>query len=87
MQDFEQLCNDYRENKRLIEELTTMNDELKTQIVGLMDGQETVARGSAKASYKAVSSERLDTKRIKVELPDVYDRYCVSSTYKRFTVN
>lgn len=87
MPNFEQLCNDYRENKRMIDELTAMNDELKAQIVVLMGDKETVSSGAIKVSYKTVSSERLDTKRIKSELPDVYARYSVQSQYKRFTVN
>ena len=29
---FEKLCNDYRENKRLIEELEAMNDSIKSDI-------------------------------------------------------
>ena len=42
MGQFEKLCNEYRENKRLIEELEAANDSLKTDILTLMDGRETV---------------------------------------------
>mgnify|MGYP001138324681 CR=1 FL=1 len=34
MSQFEKLCNDYRENKRLIEELEAMNDSIKACIKG-----------------------------------------------------
>lgn len=87
MSNFEQLCNDYRENKRMIEELTAMNDELKAQIVGLMGDKESVSVGAVKASYKTITSDRLDSKRLKAEFPEVYNQYSVQSQYKRFTVN
>lgn len=32
MREFEKLCNEYRENKRLIEELEAMNDRRKTEM-------------------------------------------------------
>ena len=36
MSAFEKLCNEYRENKRLIEELEAMNDSIKTDILTIM---------------------------------------------------
>ena len=33
MKKFESLCNEYRENKRLIEELQAMNDSIKLDIL------------------------------------------------------
>lgn len=32
MTNFEKMCKEYRENKRMIEELTKMNDALKADI-------------------------------------------------------
>lgn len=87
MSNFEQLCNDYRENKRLIEELTALNEGLKADIIATMGDRDSVVEGSTKVTYKTVTSERLDAKRLKAALPDVYSQYCVSSQYKRFTVN
>ena len=42
MSAFEKLCNEYRENKRLIEELEAMNDSIKTDILAIMGDRETV---------------------------------------------
>ena len=42
MGQFESLCNEYRENKRLIEELTAENDSLKAAIIAIMGDRETV---------------------------------------------
>ena len=33
MTNFEKMCKEYRENKRMIEELTKMNDALKADIL------------------------------------------------------
>ena len=38
MGKFETLCNEYRENKRLIEELEAENDSLKAAIITIMGG-------------------------------------------------
>lgn len=38
MSDFEKRINEYRENKRLIEELEAMNDAVKAEIIDMMHG-------------------------------------------------
>lgn len=72
MGNFEALCNEYRENKRLIEELVDYND--------------TMIQGAAKATYKTVVSDRFDSKRFKEQQADMYKAYCSEMTVKRFTV-
>lgn len=86
MSKFESLCNEYRENKRLIEELEAMNDTIKACIISLMGDRETVIEGAAKAMFKTVTSSRVDTKALKAELPDIAAEYTTETSYKRFTV-
>ncbi len=86
MTRFETLCNEYRENKRLIEELEAMNDSLKADIIAIMGSDETHTEGAAKATNKTVVSSRLDSSAIKKELPDIFSRYSTATSYKRFTV-
>lgn len=86
MSKFEKLCNEYRENKRLIEELTAMNDSLKADILSIMGDRETFAEGAAKASYKTVTSSRLDSKALQHDRPDIFTEYSKETSYKRFTV-
>lgn len=83
---FEKLCNDYRENKRLIEELEAMNDSIKTDILAIMGDRETVTEGAAKATNKTVSSSRFDSSSFKKVHPDLFTEYSTPTTYKRFTV-
>ena len=86
MSQFEKLCNDYRENKRLIEELEAMNDSIKTDILAIMGDRETVTEGAAKATNKTVSSSRFDSSSFKKVHPDLFTEYSTPTTSKRFTV-
>lgn len=86
MKQFKSLCNEYRENKRLIEELEAMNDTIKTAILAIMGDKETMTEGASKATYKTVTSTRLDGKALKEEKPDIFAAYSTPTTYKRFTV-
>lgn len=86
MSKFEKLCNEYRENKRLIEELTAMNDELKAAILEIMAGRETVIEGATKATCKTVISSRFDGTGFKKVYPDLFAEYSRETSYKRFTV-
>lgn len=86
MKQFEQLCNEYRENKRLIEELEAINEKLKNDIVKIMGDEETKTEGGTKAIYTTVQSLRLDSATLKKEQFEVYQKYLKKTSYKRFTV-
>lgn len=86
MSKFETLCNEYRENKRLIEELEAMNDSIKADILAIMGDRETVSEGAAKATNKSVTSSRFDSTGFKKVYPDLFTEYSTPTTYKRFTV-
>ena len=86
MSKFETLCTEYRENKRLIEELEAMNESLKNSIVAIMGDEEIKIEGSTKAIYKTVQSQRLDSAALKKEQFELYQKYLKNTSYKRFTV-
>lgn len=86
MSKFEELCNEYRENKRMIEELEAMNEALKTDIIDRMGERDTVIEGAAKVIYKSVTGSRLDSKALKADHPDIVAAYTTETSYKRFTV-
>ena len=83
---FETLCNEYRENKRLIEELKAENDSLKAAIISLMGDRETVTEGAAKATIKTVNSTRFDSTGFKKQFPDLFGAFSKTMQYQRFTV-
>lgn len=86
MTDFEKKVNEYRENKRLMEELESINDAIKADIISMMQGAPEMVQGTAKAIYKDVSSVRLDSKLLQTAHPDIYAECSKRTTYKRFTV-
>lgn len=86
MSRFESLCNEYRENKRLIEELNALNDALKSDILSLMGTEERHAEGAAVASYTPIKSARFDSSAFKAAHPDLYQKYTTATEYRRFTV-
>ena len=86
MKDFESLCNEYRENKRLIEELEAMNENIKNDILAIMGDRETVTEGASKATYKVVTSSRFDSSGFRNVYPDLFAEYNTPTTYRRFTV-
>ena len=86
MTDFEKKVNEYRENKRLMEELESINDAIKADIITMIQGAPEMVQGTAKAIYKDVSSVRLDSKLLKTLHPDVYAECSSKTSYKRFSV-
>lgn len=86
MTDFEKKVNEYRENKRLMEELECTNDAIKADIIAMMQGAPEMVQGTAKAIYKNVSSVRLDNKLLQAAHPDIYAECSKRTTYKRFSV-
>lgn len=86
MTDFEQKVNEYRENKRLMEELESINDAIKADIIAMMHGAPKMVQGTAKAIYKDVQTVRLDSKLLQAAHPDIYAECSKRTTYKRFSV-
>ena len=86
MSKFESLCDEYRENKRLIEELQAMNDSIKLDILTIMGNDETHVEGAAKATNKTVVSTRFDSTEFKKEYPELFMEYSKETSYKRFCV-
>lgn len=86
MKKFESLCNEYRENKRLIEELQAMNDSIKLDILTIMGNDETHVEGAAKATNKTVVSSRFDSSGFKKVYPELFTEYSKETSYKRFCV-
>lgn len=80
------LCKEYRENKRMQEELEALQDNIKLEIINLMGDNEIVIDGADKVTYKVVQSSRFDSSKFKKSYPDLYNEYCIQSEYKRFSI-
>ena len=86
MTDFEQKVNEYRENKRLMEELESINDAIKADIIAMMHGAPEMVQGTSKAIYKDVQSVRLDSKLLQAAHLNIYAECSKKTVYKRFSV-
>lgn len=72
---------------RMQEEAAAMVESLKDQLKAQMQaaGVDTLAGDEHKATYKAVTSCRVDTTALKKDLPDIAARYTKTTETRRFT--
>lgn len=72
---------------RMQEEAAAMVESLKDQIKERMAaaGVESLAGSEHKATYKAVTSSRVDATALKKELPEIAAKYTKTTTARRFT--
>lgn len=77
-----------RDIQTMIDELTAEAEAIKDAIKAVMvdKGDEELSGNGWKATWKTVTSSRLDTKALKAGAPDVYATYCKASTTSRFVL-
>lgn len=71
-----------QEIESMTAEAEAIKDELKMEMANR--GEETLTGTGWKASWKVIESSRIDTKALKAALPDVAERYTVTSKTSRF---
>ena len=74
---------------RIQEETTAIIDGLKDQIKAYMqeNGLETLASDEHKATYKTVTSSRIDTAAFKKAFPSMAEQFTKTTISQRFTFN
>ena len=86
--EMESKIRDLRSLQRLIEEAQAeaeaIKDGIKAQLTA--QGVDELQAGEYRVSWKAVTSSRLDGKALKAALPDVAERFTITSTTRRFCV-
>lgn len=87
MKDINMMFSELAQYTRIMEEASATVDGLKDEIKKYMEEHDTdiVIGNEHKATYKAVSSSRIDTASLKKELPDIASRYTKTTETKRFT--
>ena len=73
-----------REMDALKKEAEALEGEVKAELEAR--GVDQVETAHYKVSWKTVSSVRLDTKALRAERPEIYERYALTGSTKRFTV-
>lgn len=71
---------------RLQEEAAAMVEGLKDQLKNYMveNGLDVLTGSEHKASYKAVTSSRIDTTALKRDLPEIAEKYTKTTETRRF---
>lgn len=87
MVDINDIMKELAEYIRMQEEAAAMVESLKDQLKERMTaaGVESLAGSEHKATYKAVTSSRVDTTSLKRDLPEIAARYTKTTTARRFT--
>lgn len=85
--DINALMGELAQYIRLQEEAAATVEALKDQLKAHMQaaGVDTLAGAEHKATYKAVTSSRVDTTALKKELPEIAARYTKTTEARRFT--
>lgn len=87
MVDINAIMAELAQYTRLAEEIAATVDSLKDTLKKYMEENqlETLTGNEHKATYKTVTSSRLDTAALKTALPDIAAQYTKTTTIKRFT--
>jgi predicted phage-related endonuclease len=79
---------DYREYKRMIEELQNLADSIADDLKNYMteSGQQKIIIGEYKMSYTEHTRTDLDKKALADDYNEIYNDYLIETNYKRFQV-
>jgi predicted phage-related endonuclease len=85
-QELEQKVRELRQMQAIVEEAQAEVEALKDAIKAAMGQREELRAGEYKITWKAVTTSRLDTAKLKKALPDVAAAFTTQSTTRRFIV-
>lgn len=87
MDNLNALMREIAEYTRMAEEIGATLDSLKDTLKKHMEenGLDSIAGSEHKASYKAVTSSRIDTTALKRDFPEIAAKYTRTTSSKRFT--
>lgn len=85
--NYNEIMKELAQYTRIAEETAAVIEGLKDSLKAYMqaEGIETLAGDEHKATYKTVTSSRIDTTALKRELPDIATRYTKTTQTTRFT--
>lgn len=86
MDNLNALMHEIAEYSRMAEEIGETLDSLKDILKKHMEGNglDSIAGSEHKASYKAVTSSRIDTTALKRDLPEIAAKYTKTTETRRF---
>ena len=87
MKNIDSTMRELAQYTRIMEEAAATVDGLKDEIKRYMDehNMDILTGNEHKATYKAVTSNRIDTAALKKDMPDIAAQYTKTTETKRFT--
>lgn len=84
--NLDSLMREIAEYTRMAEEIAVTLDSLKDTLKKHMEenGLDSIAGSEHKASYKAVTSSRIDTTALKRDMPEIAAKYTKTTNTRRF---
>lgn len=84
--NFDAIMQELAQYTRMAEEIAATVDGLKDKLKKHMEenGLDSIAGSEHKASYKAVTSSRIDTTALKRDLPEIAAKYTKTTNTRRF---
>ena len=84
--NLDSLMREIAEYSRMAEEVAATLDSLKDILKKHMEenGLDSIAGSEHKASYKAVTSSRIDTTALKLDMPEIAAKYTKTTETRRF---
>lgn len=83
---FDEKLDRRQELEVLLEEMTTEKKQIEQELKLYLGEAEAAENANYRVSWKSVSSQRIDEKRLKEERPEVYEQYQKTLNFRRFTV-
>ena len=84
--EMEKVLRELKELKMMRDELDAEIEAAEAAIKAEMGDNEVLVAGAFKATWKPVTSTRIDTTAFKKELPEVAARFTKTTTVRRFMV-
>lgn len=87
MKDINEIFSELAQYKQLADETAAIIDGLQDEIKAYMtaNNTDTLTGTEHKATYKAVTSSRVDTTALKKNAPEIAAQYTKTTTARRFT--
>ncbi len=81
-----QIVRDYESVSDQISKLTEKKIAAENQLKEMLGKNEIGTIGDILVAWKSVSQERLNSKLLKTERPEIYSEYASKTTYRRFSI-
>lgn len=80
---------EYRQYKRILEEAKNQLEALQNDITELMETEntDTLTGDDFKITWKNYSKTNFDSKTLKTDIPELYNKYVYVTNYKKFLVS